>query len=115
MALTNNPLVTKSNLKYGAIPFNKIKLEHFMPALEYSMNEAEKNLEKIINNTESASFENTILELEKGAELMENVAHVYFNLMGAESNNKFKELAQQISPKFSEFGNKVLLNPKLFK
>ena len=42
MALENNPLILKSNLKYGAIPFDEIKLEHFMPALEYAINEAEK-------------------------------------------------------------------------
>ena len=115
MALENNPLILKSNLKYGAIPFNEIKLEHFMPALEYSINQAEKNLEQIINNREDATFENTILKMENGTELMENIAHVYFNLMGAESDNKFKELAQQISPLLSKFSNKVLLNSKLFK
>ena len=54
MALENNPLILKSNLKYGAVPFNEIKLEHFMPALEYSINQAEKNLEQIINNHENA-------------------------------------------------------------
>ena len=115
MALENNPLILKSNLKYGAIPFNEIKLEHFMPALEYSINQAEENLEQIINNREDATFENTILKMENGTELMENIAHVYFNLMGAESDNKFKELAQQISPLLSKFSNKVLLNSKLFK
>ena len=46
----------------------------------------------IINNPKDATFENTILEMENGTELMEHIAHVYFNLMGAESNNKFKEL-----------------------
>ena len=115
MALENNPLILKSNLKYGAIPFDEIKLKHFMPALEYSINEAEKNLEKIINNHKDVTFENTILKMENGTELMGNIAHVYFNLMGAESNNKFKELAQQISPLLSKFSNKVLLNSKLFK
>ncbi len=115
MSLENNPLILKSNLNYGAIPFNEIKLEHFMPALEYAINEAEKKLEKIINDPNVATFDNTILEMESGTELMENIAHIYFNIMGAESNNKFKELAQQISPKLSEFSNKVLLNSKFFK
>ena len=102
MSLENNPLILKSNLNYGAIPFNEIKLEHFMPALEHAINEAEKKLEKIINDPNVATFDNTILEMESGTELMENIAHIYFNIMGAESNNKFKELAQQISPKLSK-------------
>ena len=46
---------------------------------------------------------------------MDAVANTYFNLMSAESDNKFKELAQEISPKLSAFKNKVLLDSKLFK
>ena len=35
--------------------------------------------------------------------------------MSAESDNDFKELAQQISPKLSAFSNKIHLDSKLFE
>jgi Zn-dependent oligopeptidase len=53
--------------------------------------------------------------MESGTELLETVAYTYFNLMSAESDNKFKELAQEISPKLSAFKNQVLLDSKLFE
>ena len=101
MSIKNNPLINGNVLKYGAIPFYDIKLEHFIPALDYALSKANEVLNSVINNTELPTFENTALPIENAFELIENIAHTYFNLMSAESNDSFKELAQQISPKIS--------------
>ncbi len=114
MSLDKNPFINRPQFKYGAVPFDDIKLEHFIPALDYAIADAEKNLESIKNNPKSPTFDNTALKMESGTELMGVVAQTYFNLMSAESDNKFKELAQEISPKLSAFKNKVLLDSKLF-
>ena len=105
MSLKNNPFINRPKHKHGAVPFDDIKLEHFIPALDYAITEAEKNLESIKNNAESPTFDNTALPMESGAELMDVVANTYFNLMSAHSDNEFKELAQEISPKLSVFKN----------
>jgi len=115
MSLKTNPLINKSNLRHGAVPFDNIKLEHFIPALDYAIKEADKTLDMVISNSDSPTFENTALPMENGFELIEIIANTYFNMMGAESDNTFKELAQQISPKISAISNKVLLNSKLFE
>ena len=115
MSIENNPLVKPSPHKYGAVPFNEIKQEHFIPALEYAIKDAEKILEEVKNNTDATNFENTALPMETCSELMGTIAHTYFNLMSAESDNDFKELAQQISPKLSAFSNNIHLDSKLFE
>ena len=114
MSIENNPLVKPSPHKYGAVPFNEIKQEHFIPALEYAIKKAEKTLDEVKTNTDTATFENTALPMETCSELMETISFTYFNLMGAESDNDFKELAQQISPKLSAFSNNVHLDSQLF-
>ena len=114
MINSNNPLIQKSDYKYGAVPFNEIKLKHFLPALEIAIKKAENTLDSVKNNPEEPTFENTILVIEEGTALMETISNTYFNLMSAESDNKFKELAQEISPKLSAFKNKVLLDLNLF-
>ena len=110
MSIENNPLVKPSPHKYGAVPFNEIKQEHFIPALEYAIKDAEKILDEVKTNTDTPTFENTALPMETCSELMGTIAHTYFNLMSAESDNDFKELAQQISPKLSAFSNNVHLD-----
>ena len=115
MSIENNPLVKQSPYKYGAVPFDEIKQEHFIPALEYAIKDAERILDEVKNNTETPTFENTALKMETCSELMGTIAHTYFNLMSAESDNDFKELAQQISPKLSAFSNNIHLDSKLFE
>ena len=50
MSLENNPFINRPQHKHGAVPFDAIKLEHFIPALDYAIAEAEKNLESIKSN-----------------------------------------------------------------
>lgn len=114
MSLKSNPFINGSENKHGAPSFNDIKPEHYIPAIEYAINKAENILETVKNNPETPTFDNTVLTMETCTELLDAVSTTYFNLMGAESDNKFKELAQEISPKLSAFSNKVLLDPKLF-
>ena len=115
MSLKNNPFINRQKHKHGAVPFDDIKQEHFIPALDYAIREAKNKLEEVIKNPKSPTFENTALPMETCDELMGTVSHTYFNLMGAESNNKFKELAQEISPKLSAFENDIYLDSKLFE
>ena len=66
MSLDKNPLINRPQHKHGAVPFDDIKLEHFIPALDYAISEAEKTLESIKSNPESPTFENTALQMENG-------------------------------------------------
>ncbi len=102
MSLKNNPLINCPETKYGAIPFDKIKLEHFLPAIDYAIEKADNTMEVIKNNPAPPTFDNTALPMETGTELLDTVANIYFNLMGAESDNTFKELAQQNITKNSQ-------------
>ena len=115
MDIKENPLIKKSPYKYGAVPFDQIEQEHFLPAFKYAISNAEKTLNDIKNNTEDPDFNNTSLAMETCTELMGTVSQTYFNLMSAESDNEFKELAQEFSPMMSAFSNNVYLDSDLFK
>ena len=94
MINSNNPLIQKSDYKYGAVPFNEIKLKHFLPALEIAIKKAENTLDSVKNYPEEPTFENTILVIEEGKiiekgthkELLSIKGH-YFNLY----NNQIEE------------------------
>lgn len=111
----DNPLLNmKNNHRLKAIPFGEFKTEHYLPAIEYALAEAKAEIEALKNNPEAPSFENTIMELELNGELLDYVATIYFNLLGAESDAEFKALAQQISPMLAEFGSIVSTDPQIF-
>src|SRR5690625_3509639 len=71
-----NPFATKSNLPYQAPDFNKIKDEHFKPAIEGGIESKRKEIEEIANNPEEATFDNTLVALEKSGEDLTRVLRV---------------------------------------
>ena len=109
-----NPLLEKSSEQYGAIPFQLIKLEHFLPALKHSINVSKTKIDKIVDNNQSPSFKNTILPLETSGEGVEYVASVYFTLFHSHADTKFQDLASEISPLLADYNNDIWLNSKLF-
>ena len=78
MSLKNNPFINRPKHKHGAIPFDAIKMDHFLPALDYAIKQAKDALKKLKKNLESPTFENTVLPMETCDELMGEVSLTYF-------------------------------------
>jgi peptidyl-dipeptidase Dcp len=110
-----NPLILGTKVgKYEAIPFDQIEKDHFLPAFEHALKAAKESIDKIRNSNESPTFINVCEALETSGELLGDVSSAFFTLMGAESDDEFKELAQTISPMLAAFGNSIMTDPVLF-
>ena len=109
-----NPILNEYKTVFGTVPFEEIKNEHFLPALDEGIRVGKENIEKIKNNTEAPTFENTIIALENSSEILDKSAEVFFNLLSAETNDEMQEIAKEFSPKLTAFGNDVGLDADLF-
>lgn len=109
-----NPLLVESSLPYGMPPFDRIENEHFKPALEAGMDEHQAEIDAIVANPEPASFENTILELERSGQTLSYVARVFSNLVGAHTNDSLQETQREMAPRLSAHQDSIMLNPGLF-
>ncbi len=110
-----NPLLEKFNQPFGTIPFNEIKTEHFVPALDAAIDEAKGEVEAVVKNQDSPTFENTVLAMEMVGKKLNRVATTYFHLFGSESDQDFQALAGEISPRLAKFSNDISLNADVFK
>ncbi len=110
-----NPLLVDSPLEYGAPQFDKIKLEHYLPAFEQTIAETKAEIDSIVANAESPTFANTIEAMEYAGLRFNDVASVFFNLLEADSNDEMQELAMKISPMTTELSMYVSLNDALFQ
>ena len=110
-----NPFLTDFNTPLDTIPFDKIKVEHYLPAIKEGIKLGLADIDSIVNNVEPATFTNTIEALEKSGSLADLVSTVFFNLNSAETSPEIQALAQEISPLLSEYGNDIMLNKALFK
>jgi peptidyl-dipeptidase Dcp len=115
MIQAQNPFLEKYTTPHGTAPFDKIKKEHFEPALEVGMKQHMAEIYAIVNNPEAPSFKNTIVALEKSGALLNRVQSVFSNLLSAETNDDLQAIAEKMMPLLSEHSNNISLNKKLFE
>lgn len=115
MMNAQNPFFEKYTTPYGTVPFDKIKTEHYEPAIREGIRQQAAEIDAIVNNPEAPTFANTILAYEKSGELLDRVTTVFGNLRSAETNDDLQILAQEMMPLLSEHSNNISLNEELFK
>ena len=111
----DNPLLEDFKTKHEAAPFDKIKTGHYLPAIEQLISDAEKRVEEIVRDASKPVFSNTIEELEMMGDKLNRAAEVLFNLNHAETSPELQKIAQQVSPKLSDFSSRMMMNRKLFE
>ncbi|MDM1062648.1 M3 family metallopeptidase [Empedobacter falsenii] len=110
-----NPLLEKFETPFESAPFSKIKNEDYKPAFIQAIEEAKAEIDAITANPETPTFANTIEAMELSGEKLGRISSIFFNLNSAETNDEIQEIAQEVSPLLSEFGNDVRLNQDLFE
>jgi peptidyl-dipeptidase Dcp len=110
-----NPLLQNFDTPFQTPPFDTIKSEHFMPAIEEAIKEAKQEIEDIISQREEPSFENTLESLEFAGKKLSSIASILSNLNSAETNEKIQATMREASPILSEFGNDIWQNADLFE
>ncbi|RZJ49893.1 MAG: M3 family peptidase [Chryseobacterium sp.] len=113
-SLSSNPFMKKSKLQYEAPEFDKIKNEHFKPAFEFGLKQHDAEILKIANNSEAATFENTIVALEKSGEVLKRAVTVFSNLTSANTNPTLQALDEEFAPIFAAHSDKMYLNENLY-
>ena len=115
MINAQNPFFEKYNTPHQTVPFDKIKNEHYEPAMLEGIKLHEAEIETIINNPEATTFANTIVAYEKSGKFLDRVITVFGNLRSAETNDDLQKIAQKMIPLLSEHSNNISLNEKLFQ
>ncbi|RXJ73209.1 peptidase M3 [Veronia nyctiphanis] len=111
----SNPLVSQSNLPHGAIDFAALSCEHFLPAIEKGIEQAQSAISAIVQNTQAPTFENTIEALEWSQNALGRSEQTFRKLTDSNSSDDMQALAPQISSLMSNFKSDLYLNTGLFK
>ena len=86
-----------------------------MPAFEAGIKEQQGEIDAIVNNTETPTFENTILPFDKSGQTLDRVSNVFFNLNECLTNDEMIAIAEQVLPMLSKHSDAIMMNPKLFE
>jgi peptidyl-dipeptidase Dcp len=110
-----NPFFVASTLPFQAPPFDKIKETDYQPAIEEGMKQHLAEIDKIANNPEPATFENTFVAMEKAGVLLKRVNHVFDSVTSANTSDLLQKVQEEEAPKQAEHQDSIMLNSKLFQ
>jgi len=109
-----NPFFQPSTLPLGMPHFDRIRDEHFIPAMERGMAEHLAEIESIASNPEAPTFENTLAAMERSGRLLSSVTSTFFNMTGADTNDERQRIQREMSPRLSAHNDAIRLNSDLF-
>lgn len=109
-----NVLIEEWQTPFGTPPFDKIKSEDYLPAMEEGIKRQQQEIEGIVNQNSEPTFENTIVAYEKTGSLLKKVSNVFYAVEAANTDDVLKETAKKVRPELSEHYDKIKMNKKLF-
>ena len=114
--MTNvNPFAQRSTLEYELPPFAQIKEEHYLPAFYEGCAEQLAEVQAILDTQGAATFENTIVALEKSGQYLMRMLLVFYNKSSSDTNDAMNAIEEEIAPKLAAHQDAISLNPVLFK
>jgi peptidyl-dipeptidase Dcp len=112
----SNPLLPKWTGPYGGLPpFDRVKVEHFKPALEAAMAEHLEEVERIAADPAPPTFENTLAALERSGRTLDRVGAVYNVFSSTVRTPEFQEVEMEMSPRLAAHRDKIVQNARLFE
>lgn len=109
-----NPLLADWETPFGLPPFDLISDDDFAPAVDSALAQARANIAAIADNPEVPDFANTIEALEQADDTLGRVLGVFYNVAGADSNDRREALQREFAPLLSAYGSEVSENKALF-
>ena len=110
-----NPLLQESTLPFGAPDFSKIQPSDYLPAFEAAIQQKRDEIAQIVENKDSATFENTIIALEESGKTLDRVSRVFFALVDADKTDEIGETEKKVQPMLTDLENEISFNKPLFE
>lgn len=99
---------------HQTLKFSQYPTSEYLQAMRLAMKEHNKEIEKIKNNPEAPTFENTIVALEESGDMLSRIQYCFYNLLSAETNDEMDNIAGEISPEETEHTNVIYQDATLF-
>ena len=113
--ISNNPLLAPFNTPFGAVPYDSITIDDFVPAVKEAINAEKAAIDEICNNKETATFDNTIAKLEECGLALSTVIGAFNALLNARSDDAILAVEEEIEMLCTNHQNDISLNEELFK
>jgi peptidyl-dipeptidase Dcp len=111
----SNPFIVESTLPYHAPPFDRIRNEHYQPALEEGMRQQLAEIDAIAKQLVPPTFDNTIVPMEKSGAVLTRASKTFFAVVGANTNDTLQKIQEIEAPKLAAHNDAIYLNDQLYQ
>ncbi len=116
MSQAQNPFFEEfKGTPHGTTPFDRITVSDYEPAIDRGITLGLEEVDKIVANPESPTFENTVVALARSGKDLDRVLNVFYPLLSSLSDDAMMELSMKITPRLSDYSTKISLNEGLWK
>ncbi len=114
--MTDNPLLARWSGSYGGTPpFDRIRVEHFKPALTAAMESYRRDIGAIVKNQDEPTFVNTIAQFEDAGRTFNDVSTLFGVFSSSMNDKAFQTVEREMAPVLSNFSDELTQNSALFK
>ncbi len=113
--LENNIFFKDFKTSGGLIPFDRITTADYEPAIRRGIQEHEAEVEAITGNEAEATFENTIVALDRAGATLNRVLGVFYPMLSANADDALMQVSNRMAPVLSEHFNSITLNERLWQ
>jgi peptidyl-dipeptidase Dcp len=114
MTDTDNAFLAESTLDLGYPHFDRIEVDHYLPAFEAGMAEQLDEVVAITGADAAPTFENTFVALERSGRTLDRVSRVFFAMTSAHTNDELRVIEAEVAPRLSAHEDRIRLDPELF-
>lgn len=114
-AQDTNPFFKPYDTPDGVIPFDKIKTEHYEPAIERGIALGLAEVDAIVANPQAPTFQNTIVALERSGKDLERVTMAFDQILSVLSDDEIMAISDRTTPKLSDYATSISLNEGLWE
>src|SRR3989440_9208727 len=113
-AMADNPFMQPSTLPFELPPFDRIRDSDYLPAFQAGMREQLTEVARIAHNPQPATFDNTIVALERAGQLLQRVDAAFGRLNACNTNPRMQEIDTEMAPKLTAQQDAIHLEPALW-
>jgi peptidyl-dipeptidase Dcp len=111
-----NPLLQDwSSRPFHLPPFDEVKTSDFQPALDEAMKAHIADLQAIVDDSRSATFDSVIQAYDQSGALLDKVQGVFSNMCSSMNTEELQKVQTEMSPLMSKHSSKAYTLPGLFQ
>lgn len=112
--MTSSDLLQASDLPYRLPRFADIGDDDYAPAIEEGMRQQRAAISAITAEPVPATFENTVVALERSSAGLNRVLSIFYNKASADTNDRIDQIRAEFAPRLAAHSDAILLDSALF-